>query len=205
MLYITIKHRVSAIVHIICGGKKISIYHHQNNTMRTFTYLSLVCMLMPAFGCMKNDRDKGHLVTGRDKDFLIRASYANAAEIEAGKLAVSKALRDSIGIFGQMMMVDHGKTQSTVDSLAGIHGITTPHTPDSVHIMTAQQLALLSGRHFDSAYIKSQLSDHLQAIELYTEQINSGNNKAIKDFAAQTLTVIQMHYQMASRLAVPYK
>ena len=173
--------------------------------MKAFYHLPAVLAVVLTVSCMKNDRDKSHLVTGNDKNFLIQASHSNFSAITAGNLAAAKASTDAIRLFGQAMAADHIKAQAGIDSLAFIHGIGVPKMADSPYLTRVQPLAHLSGRSFDSAYTKSQVADHRQAIDLFKAEIDEGNNKAIKDFAARTLPAMQMHYEAAMRLAQPYQ
>ena len=153
---------------------------------------------------MKNDRDMSHLVTGRDLHFLVQASYYNNAAIDAGNMAAAKAVTDSVRMFTTMMIAGHRKAQASIDSLAAVHSIVVPHTPDSLHGVMSQQLSLLEGRRFDSAYIKSQAASHQAAMNLYHEELNNGNNRSVKEFAEQTLPVVKTHHAVASRLSLSF-
>jgi putative membrane protein len=161
--------------------------------------------IVAACACMKDDDDNdgntGNSVNGTDQDFVIKASYSNKAEISAGTIASSKGLRDSIRMFGQMMVMDHTTAQASLDSIAGAVNVTPPSGPDSIHIVMAQKLMTLSGHTFDTAYIHGQVMDHQKTIDLFQNEISNGNNHLIKNFANKNLPVIKMHYSMATSIS----
>jgi putative membrane protein len=148
----------------------------------------------------ENNSNPGNL-NYTDQQFIVQASYSNHAEISAGQVAVTKGMRDSIKMFGQMMVMDHTMSQQSLDSIAGAFNMSTPSTADSMHIMMLQQMSLLSGHTFDTAYIHAQVSDHQKTFSLFQDELNNGNNQRLKTYVNQYLSKIQMHYNMAVQLS----
>jgi putative membrane protein len=153
------------------------------------------------FGCSKDNNNDVNQVNTTDRNFVVQASYSNKDEIAAGAIASTKGMRDSIMMFGQMMVADHTKAQTSLDSIAGALGIVTPVGPDSVHLVIGQQLMAASGHSFDTMYIHGQVIDHQKTINLFQDEISNGNNRLIKDFANKNLPVIKMHYAMATSIS----
>lgn len=149
--------------------------------------------------CGKDD-DQAMLSTA-DRNFMTQAAYGNLAEVDAGTLASTKGTNDSVKIFGMMMVMDHQKAFNTLDSLAKTKGVTVPSTIDSEHVALRQRLTSLSGRSFDTAYMNSQVKDHLKTITLFQAQSSGGTDQSTRDYANKFLPAIQMHYTMADRLS----
>lgn len=75
-----------------------------------------------------------------------------------------------------------------------------PTTPDSAHVHMKMMLMMLSGRAFDSAYMKMQVVDHINTINLMQTEINTGSDQRVKDYASSHLPAVQMHKQMADSI-----
>lgn len=162
-------------------------------------FISIFFSTLLCFSACSNDDDNSSL-NATDRDFMVQASYSNEAEISAGSIAASKGSADSITMFGQMMVIDHGKAESSLDSLANALSVEIPSTPDTAHIAKAAVLQTLSGYTFDTAYINAQVIDHSATIAIFQKEISAGNNTQVKAFANKNLPIIQMHFEEAQSI-----
>ena len=170
--------------------------------MKYLCLFGLATLVLAA--CSKNDNDNTTL-NSTDNFFMQQASYSNNAEISAGSIAASKGGYDSVRMFGGMMVVDHGNAESSLDSIASSLNITIPSTPDSLHQVMALHLQTLSGHTFDTTYINAQVKDHMATIAIFQQELSSGNNQQVKNYANQKLPVIQMHLQEAQSIQAAIK
>ena len=100
-----------------------------------------------------------------------------------------------------MMVADHTSAQADMATLGTQVGKTDlPTTPDSAHQAMTRMLMTMSGRAFDSAYMKMQVVDHQATINLMQSQISNGSNQRVKDYASSKLPTIQMHKRMADSI-----
>lgn len=150
--------------------------------------------------CCKDDNNDVNGLNSQDNYFMQQASFSNHDEITAGAIAATKGDYDSVRIFGSMMVADHSKAQSSLDSLASSLNVMVPSTPDSLHQVMAAQLQTLSGSVFDTTYMGAQVRDHMLTISIFQQEISSGNNKQVLDFARKNLPIIQMHLQEAQSI-----
>ena len=155
-------------------------------------------LIVCAVACSKND-DNNNL-NETDNYFMQQASYSNNAEVAAGQIAVTNGSYDSVKMFGNMMVDDHSKSQNSLDSLGNSFGVALPTTADSVHEAKAAMLQSMSGYMFDTAYINAQVKDHEATIALFQQELASGNNQQVKNYATTYLPVIEMHYQEAQTI-----
>lgn len=162
--------------------------------------LFVACLLVFAYiiSCKKDN----NTVHADDEDFLRSMAYFNQSEILTGNMAVAKGTRDSIRIFGQMMVNDHPVLLATISSLAAASGISLPGGPDSIHQVYAQQLSSLSGLSFDTAYINGQVRDYKSILTVIRNEINNGHRVQIKSFAGDILPAIQSQSDTAIAIAV---
>ena len=131
-----------------------------------------------------------------DKTFVMNAAVGGMAEVELGKLAVQKGSSESVKSFGQKMVDDHSKANDDLKSVASKQKIDIPVSLDSKHQATVDRLSKLSGAAFDRAYIHEMVTDHDKDVAEFKKESQSGQDAAVKDFAARTLPTLQEHQRM---------
>jgi len=109
-------------------------------------------------------------VTG-DPQVLDVLLTANAAEVQAGQLALSRAVTTEVHAFGQTMVTDHTAAAQREQGFASDAGIVAEPSSVSQEVQSVAnalmaQLQSLSGIAFDRAYITSQVQVHSQLLTL---------------------------------------
>lgn len=133
--------------------------------------------------------------------YMQKAANGNLAEISAGTLATQRADEEAVRAFGEHMVADHSDAQNKLMEIASnLNKMLVPKI-DSPHDMHMDILKSLHGRAFDSTYMKIQLMDHQATIDLLQTIQNNSNIEALRNYATQTLPVVQMHYQHADSIA----
>jgi putative membrane protein len=136
-----------------------------------------------------------------DKKFVQNAALGGMAEVELGKLATQKAASEAVKQFGQKMVDDHTKANDQLKEVASKENITIPDSLDSKHQSRIEKLSKLSGPDFDKAYIKDQVKDHKQDVSEFKSEANNGSDPNIKQFASNTLPILEQHLTMAKDLS----
>lgn len=135
-----------------------------------------------------------------DRDFLESAAEAGQTEIEGSKLALEKARSPDIKAYAQKIIDDHGKAGQQLASLAQGKGYEAPGEPSLVQKAKLKALGLRDDS-FDSAYIDEiGVSAHQDAVKLFTEASNEAKDPDVRQFAIQTLPVLQQHLDKATEL-----
>lgn len=135
-------------------------------------------------------------------DFANMAAASDHYEIEAGKLAASKASSADVKAFGQMLVDAH--TKSTADLKAAASQSTPPVAPNDA--LDAEKQGMLdmlqsaSGADFDSQFLSQQIMAHEKALGLLQGYAAGGDNEALKAFAAKTAPAVQEHLDKARTL-----
>jgi len=146
-----------------------------------------------------------HQLNASDRTVVQQLAIGNEAEIELGKLAAQKAHGQPVKTFAQTMVHDHDAAGRSVADLAKAAGLVLPSGLDSEHLALHEHLGKLNGAAFDAAYIQAQVQDHQKTLLLLEYEIGSGQDQALRNFAAQTLPTIRMHLQTAqSSHKAPY-
>jgi len=162
-----------------------------------FAAALMVCAM--SFGAAAQSSSSGSKLSASDKAFVEKAAQGGQAEVELGQLATQKGQSDQVKKFGQKMVDDHSKANDQLKQVASQEGVTLPSGLDAKDQATKDRLSKLSGAQFDKAYMKDMVEDHKKDVAEFQKEANSGKDPAVKNFAQQTLPVLQQHLQMAQQ------
>jgi len=132
-----------------------------------------------------------------DQKFAEEAAAGGMAEVEAGKLAQSKASAAPVKAFAEQMVADHTKANDQLKQMAMSKGITLPATPDRSHARALEKAGKLDGAKFDREYMDMMVSDHKKTVSLFEKEAKNGKDPELKSFASTMLPDLQKHLQMA--------
>lgn len=171
--------------------------------MKLLKMMGMVCIASTAFltACDKDDDNDSDNLTQMDRDFMMKASHGNHAEMDAGGIASNRGDNAGVRTFGSMMVADHSDAQDDLEDLADDWDINIPNEPDLAHKAEAQLLQTLSGVAFDRTYMNAQVRDHQTTIDLYNSELSSTQSQRIKDYINKWLPGVMHHKHMADSLA----
>jgi putative membrane protein len=135
-----------------------------------------------------------------DTAFAMKAAHANMAEIELGKLAQQKAMRDEVKQFAQRMVSDHSKKLDELKGLAASKNITLPTEIDAEHKQLSDRLSTMNGAAFDRAYMQAMVDGHRKVAADFRKESQSGSDPDLKSWAAKTLPGVEDHLKHAERV-----
>ena len=130
------------------------------------------------------------------QEFATKAGGAGLFEVQTSQLALTKSQNADIQAFAQMMIDDHTKAGEALKTAAGAQqAISVPTDMDAASAAKFAQLNDASGADFDKLYVQMQTDAHVEAVGLFSGYAANGAAGALKDFAAQTLPTLKMHYE----------
>lgn len=133
---------------------------------------------------------------GEDQDFLRKAAAANALELAAADIAVSRASTDTIRRLAQTIVRDHNQLKTALHALAQAKGVEVPAATDA---QASDDLAALrnetTGSNFDEAYVELTAENHERAVELFKAEIDATRDADIRDFADSALPILNRHLE----------
>jgi putative membrane protein len=134
-------------------------------------------------------------------EFVDKAAVSDMFEIQSSELALQKHARPDAK-FANKMIHDHTETSKQVKALidSGKVRATVPTALDSEHQAMLDKLKGLSGKEFDQAYAGMQRQGHTDAVAMFADYARSGDNPALKRWAAKTLPHLKTHLKMAEKL-----
>ncbi|MBN8531288.1 MAG: DUF4142 domain-containing protein [Alphaproteobacteria bacterium] len=132
-----------------------------------------------------------------DTDFIRKATVANRFEIESSQLALDKAKDGKVKDFARQMIDDHTETgQKFRKALAASKAdVEQPKELDAKHRQLLDELAALSGDAFDRRYVAIQADAHKEAVKLFRDYSNTGEDETLKRFAGETLPALSEHLE----------
>jgi putative membrane protein len=135
--------------------------------------------------------------------FVKMVTISDMFEIQSSRLAEQKSKNQDVQKFAKQMVTDHGKTSSQLKSLLKQDRslkVKQPTELDQQHSNMLKQLKSASSAQFDQSYKKMQVDAHQKAVDLFQSYSQSGDDSALKKWAANTLPKLQEHLQMAEGL-----
>jgi len=140
-------------------------------------------------------------------DFVKKAAIANMYEIETSKVALNRSTSADVKAFAQQMIDDHTKVGADFKAAAttgGIAGAAIPAALDEKHAKKLAKLNEEDAGDFDDEYLDEQEEAHEEAIKLFKDYADDGDNASLKTFAANTLPSLQQHREKVETLDEKY-
>lgn len=137
------------------------------------------------------------VAASRDATFAMQAAQGGLAEVQMGKLALSKSKNATVRAFAQHMVTDHSAANAKLAAIMRSEGMTVPAAPDAKSQATLTRLQGLSGRAFNRAYMNGQVHAHRQMQILMQSEANAGKDPRMVAFAKTTLSAVDEHLAMA--------
>lgn len=141
----------------------------------------------------QTDAGSNKMMKSGDVKFAMKAAQGGMAEVQLGQLAAQKATSADVKAFGQQMVDDHSKANDRLKSVAAQENMTLPATLDAKDQALYTKLQNLSGADFDKTYVKAMVKDHQEDVKEFQKELDKGKDPQIKNFASQTLPVLQQH------------
>lgn len=141
----------------------------------------------------QTDNGSNKMLKSADARFAMKAAQGGMAEVQLGKLAAEKGSSADVKAFGQQMVDDHSKANDQLKTVASQENMTLPNSLDSKDQALYTKLQGLSGAQFDRTYVKAMVKDHQEDVKEFQKEADKGKDSGIKNFASQTLPVLQQH------------
>ncbi len=134
-------------------------------------------------------------------DFVARAGASDMFEVDAAKLAQTKAKSPEVKKFAADMIAAHTKSTAALKKAIADSGQTTLAPPAALPKDLQDKLTDLGkADNFDKAYMDNQVDAHQAALDVMQRYAQDGDVPAIKAFAAATAPVVQQHLDMARKI-----
>lgn len=137
--------------------------------------------------------------------FVTNAAISDMYEIEAGKIAQSKAKSADVKAFGKIMVTEHTAMSNQLKPLITAAGKTPPPGLDERRKGLIDNLNAASPADFDKVYLSQQEAAHSEAFDLMKGYADHGDDAGLKAAAGKAVPKVQAHLDRvkALRAAAP--
>ncbi|PLP96271.1 DUF4142 domain-containing protein [Cupriavidus pauculus] len=131
---------------------------------------------------------------------------ANQVDIDAGKLAESKASSKDVKAFGKQMVTDHTGVNKSATALVKKLNVTPEDNPTSQSLKAGgdkniQHLKSLKGAQFDSAYVDNEVTYHQAVLDAMDKTlIPSAKNEELKALLVKVRPAFVAHLEHAKHI-----
>ena len=131
---------------------------------------------------------------------------ANQVDIDAGKLAESKATNPDVKAYGKMMVTDHTGVNKQATALVKKLNVTPEDNPTSKSLKQGgednlKNLKGLKGAAFDKAYIDHEVAYHEQVLDAVDKVlIPNAKNAELKDLIVKVRPAFVAHLDKAKSI-----
>ncbi len=131
---------------------------------------------------------------------------ANQVDIDAGKLAESKASNKDVKAFGKQMVTDHTGVNKSATALVKKLKVTPEDNPTSQSLKSGgdsniQKLKGLKGAEFDRAYIDNEVTYHQTVIDAMDKTlIPNAKNEELKALLVKVRPAFVAHLEHAQHI-----
>ena len=140
-------------------------------------------------------------LTTPEKEFMTNAARGGMLEVQLGNLASQKASSNDVKQFGEHMATDHSQLGQKLQQLASNLNFTLPTDMKPEQQALVSRFEKLTGKAFDSAYIKEMVNDHIKDISEFERALSQVSNADIKQFVNEALPTLRDHLKMAREIA----
>jgi putative membrane protein len=128
-------------------------------------------------------------------------AQANLNEIEAGKMAASKAQSPDVKQFGQKMADDHARIFEDLKRLAKTKDVALPDKAALKDLAQNKVIERKSGADFDREFMEHMVKDHQKALLEANATAAKAKDPDFKSAVQQAANKIQEHLELAQRIA----
>jgi len=139
------------------------------------------------------------------RDYVARASVANVFELEAGRLAMTRAERPDILDMARRMLDDHTTTGGLLLQ-AALHtrgGVDVVREIDGPHRRLMNRLRQERGAGFERTYLDIETAHHAETLSLHRAYAATGEEPELRTVAAEIAAVIEGHLSHLRKLSAP--
>lgn len=140
-------------------------------------------------------------LTTPEKEFMTNAARGGMLEVQLGNMATQKASSNDVKQFGEHMATDHSQLSQKLQQLASNLNFTLPTDLKPEQQALVSRFETLTGKAFDSAYIKEMVNDHIKDISEFERALSQASNADIKQFVNEALPTLRDHLKMAREIA----
>ncbi|HEY4375332.1 MAG TPA: DUF4142 domain-containing protein [Burkholderiales bacterium] len=145
----------------------------------------------------------GAAIASSDVRWMEKAVRAQAAQVEAGKLAQAQGQSGQVRDLGGKLAAANARLSEELTALATRKQVVLPNQPDAAHRDELRKLAGMRAADFDREYFNSSgLKDNEETAKLCADGIDDLKDADLKAYAARTLAALKRQHALLRAVVV---
>lgn len=129
-----------------------------------------------------------------DRHFIMKAAKMGQEEVDISRVAAQNASNPQVRDFANQLVTQHEQANAELAELASRKGVALSNETSSLRRWQTK-----SAQDLDKDYLKTMVSDHEDAIDLF-EKAAKSEDADVAAFARKYLPTLQEHYTQAKNL-----
>jgi putative membrane protein len=143
--------------------------------------------------CANSPARAQDMASDADKAFVGKVSQGGRYEVEASKLALSKAVAQDVKDLAATEVHDHELVNRELKAISASKGVDIAATLIVEFQQKLDHLRSLSGAEFEAAYLDEMKAIHDKDEKLFAQEALDGGASGYKAFAAKTDRIVKRH------------
>lgn len=132
-----------------------------------------------------------------DQELLSLSAQGNIAEVELGRLAVTRSTSPAVQNLGTRLAQDGSKGVANLQTVAAMLHVELPTTPSAAQEGQIAKLRNLQGAAFDRTFGQIAHQDESRMLHQFQSGVSMARNEAVKSTIKDMIPVVQEHLQIA--------
>lgn len=135
--------------------------------------------------------------SNNDQELLKLSAQGNIAEVELGRLAITRSTNAAVQNLGTRLAQDGSKGVANLQTVAAMLHVRLPMTPSAAQEGQIAKLRQLQGAAFDQRFEQVVHKDESQMLHQFQSGVTMASNGAVKSTIKNMIPVVQEHLQIA--------
>ena len=150
-------------------------------------------LMVVGFGCaMSNLAWAAETASEADRAFVAKVSQGGLYEVEAGRVAATKAQAPAARDFGALESHDHESVNAGLKHIAGMTGVMITPGLNAEFTARLNKLKAVPAAQFDAYYVEDMKQIHNKDEGLFVQESQDGS-PAYREFAHGTAVLVKAH------------
>lgn len=155
----------------------------------------------PGTGARNAETRKDDKLARGDRKFIQEAAEAGMYEVEAAKIAASKATDPAVKSYAGMLVDQHSAANNELVQLANAKKVELPAAPPRSKRRDIEKLGKLGGKELDQRFVREVgIKDHQQDIRKFEKAGKDVKDPELKAWIEKTLPHLREHLAAAQKL-----
>lgn len=155
----------------------------------------------PGTGARNAEARKDDKLARSDRKFIQEAAEAGMYEVQAGKIAASKAADPAVKSFAGMLVDEHSAANNELVQLANSKKVELPAAPPRSKRRDIEKLGKLTGKELDQRFVREVgIKDHQKDIKKFEKASKDVKDAQLKAWIEKTLPHLREHLAAAQKL-----